>query len=63
MSKKKISAEEMKKMMAGLKNKQKKRPQAKPTTDDVIALKKIKLLQEGKLTSSAPRWVHLVRSG
>ena len=55
MSKKKISAEEMKKMMAGLKNKQKKRPQAKPTTDDVIALKKIKLLQEGKLTSSAPR--------
>jgi len=56
---KKISTADMKKMMASLKRdkaKPKKRVPPKTTTDDLIALKKIKLLQEGKTsaTKAAP---------
>jgi len=51
MSKKKVSATDMQKMMSRLKSKsaKAKRPAAKSTTEDLIALKKIKLLQAEKL--------------
>lgn len=54
MSKKKVSATDMQKMMSRLKSKsaKAKRPAAKSTTEDLIALKKIKLLQSGEVGKS-----------
>ena len=55
MSKKKVTPAEMQKMIKNLKQKrviqkrEQKRPAAKTTTEDIIALKKIKLLKEAKL--------------
>lgn len=61
MSKKKISQQDMKKMMSNMKRDKTKKRRiendygSKTTTNDVIALKKIKLLKEGKLTPSSKK--------